>query len=411
MAEDMVRSHHVKLRKENEGLAEEIAPGELNQAIQVPHLECSPVSEHPPKTAPSVRLGFLVLDGQHENSISGFGHPLCSSDLRPLERGEGLRLTGESLSHRTVRRNRPVTTGIRAQILLNLGKRLESRCRSSRQLAAVEENAMASQYNLRGPKSKEPARPEETSLTHDQGNLEETVNRLVADVATHEEALGFAAETFEGFKEEMKLMQEQIAESVAMNRSLSDLRTNRVDVQHPVKYSGSWDAKAIDNFLFQVDYYLHLHNVVEEDLKIKTATMLLEGDVVAWWRRKMLDIENGDFTISTFDDFRKQLKGYFMPVDAERHAYQLVANLKQIGALRDYIRAYQKVMLDMPMMPEKDKLHWFIIGLRSWAQADVERLNPETLEQAHVAIEHLSDTQLKSYTDTFKSTKKSDHGG
>uniref|UniRef100_A0A5K0WII9 Ty3 transposon capsid-like protein domain-containing protein n=1 Tax=Nymphaea colorata TaxID=210225 RepID=A0A5K0WII9_9MAGN len=200
-----------------------------------------------------------------------------------------------------------------------------------------------------------------------------------------------------------------MAELVAINRSLSDLvktlqdevaglwasnqrllrtnsasssqeRTSRIDVQRSAKYSGSRDPRAIGNFLFQVDYYLDLQNVVEEDLRIKTAAMLLEGDVVAWWRRKMLDIENGDYMIRTFDDFRKQLKGYFMSVDAERHAYQLVANLKQTGALRDYIRAYQKVMLDVPMMPEKDKLHWFIIGLQFWAQADVERSNPETLE-------------------------------
>nr|VVV76546.1 unnamed protein product [Nymphaea colorata] len=62
-------------------------------------------------------------------------------------------------------------------------------------------------------------------------------------------------------------------------------------------------------------------------------------------------------------------------------------------------------------MLEKDKLHWFIIWLQSWAQVDVERTNPETLEQAYVAAERLADTQCKSYTDTFKSVKKSDHGG
>uniref|UniRef100_A0A5K0VLI5 Ty3 transposon capsid-like protein domain-containing protein n=1 Tax=Nymphaea colorata TaxID=210225 RepID=A0A5K0VLI5_9MAGN len=238
----------------------------------------------------------------------------------------------------------------------------------------------------------------------------------------------------------MKLMREQMVESMAMNRSLSDLvkilqdevaglrasnqrllytnsasssqeRTSRVDVQRPVKYSGSRDVRAIDNFLFQVDYYLDLQNVIEEDLKIKTTAMLLEGDAVAWWMRKMLDIENGDCTITTFDDFHKQLKGYFMSVDAERHAYRLVANLKQTDALRDYIQAYQMVMLDVPMMPEKDKLHWFIIGLQSWAQTDVERSNPETLEQAYVTAERLADTQHKSYIDTFKAMKKSDHGG
>ncbi|KAF3781173.1 hypothetical protein EJ110_NYTH34457 [Nymphaea thermarum] len=307
---------------------------------------------------------------------------------------------------------------------------------------------MASSYNLQGAKGKEPARPDEaspgrqgeTSPDSGQGNLEDTVNRLVVDVATYEKALSFAAETFEGFKEEMKLMREQMAESVAVNRSLSDLvktlqdevaelrasnqrllrtssssssheRTSRVDVQRPAKYSGSRDARVIDNCLFQVDYYLDLQNVVEEDLRIKTTTMLLEGDVVAWWRRKMFDVENGDCMIATFDDFRKQLKGYFMPVDAERQTYRMGVNLRQTGSLREYVRAYQELMLDVPKMPKKDKLNWFITGLQSWAQADVERSDPKTLEQAYVAVERLADTQRKSYTETFKSTRKSDHNG
>ncbi|KAF3783000.1 hypothetical protein EJ110_NYTH18306 [Nymphaea thermarum] len=223
----------------------------------------------------------------------------------------------------------------------------------------------------------------------------------------------------------MKLMREQMAKSVAVNRSLSDLmktlqdevaelrasnqrllrtssssssheRTSRVDVQRPAKYSGSREERVIDNILFQVDYYLDLQNVVEEDLKIKTAVMLLEGDVVAWWRRKMFDVDNGDSTIATFDNFRKQLKGYFMPVDAERQTYRMVANLRQTGFLREYVKAYQKLMLD---------------GSNLGPQADVERSDSKTLEQAYVAAERLADTQRKSYTETFKSTRESDHNG
>ncbi|KAF3794876.1 hypothetical protein EJ110_NYTH06453 [Nymphaea thermarum] len=293
-----------------------------------------------------------------------------------------------------------------------MGKRSGSRCRALRRLAAVEESAMASGYNLRSASGKEPAHPEEmspgrqreTSPHRDQGNLEEMVNRLVADVATHEEALDSAAGVFQGFKEELKLMREQMADS-------SQERTSRVDVQRPAKYNGSRDARAIDNFLFQVDYYLDLQNVAEEDLKIKTAAMLLEGDVVAWWRRKIFDVENGHCTIQTFDDFRRELKGYFMPVDAERQTYRMVANLRQTGSLREYIRAYQKLMLDVPKMPENDKLNWFIIGLQPWAQADVERSDPKTLEQAYVAAERLADTQRRSYTEIFKPTRESDHSG
>ncbi|KAF3778942.1 hypothetical protein EJ110_NYTH42526 [Nymphaea thermarum] len=362
-------------------------------------------------------------------------------DLQPCALGKSIKLLAAS-------NLRPHAKQRKAQIQVNLEKRSGSRCRALRRLAAIEESAMASGYNLRSASGKEPAHPEEmspgrqreTSPNRGQGNLEETVNRLVADVATHEEALDSAAGVFQGFKEELKLMQEQMAESVATSRSLSDLlkalqeevaelrasnqrllrtssasssqeRTSRVDVQRPAKYNGSRDARAIDNFLFQVDYYLDLQNVVEEDLKVKTAAMLLEGDAVAWWRRKIFDVENGHCTIQTFDDFRRELKGYFMPVDAERQTYRMVANLRQTGSLREYLRAYQKLMLDVPKMPEKDKLNWFIIGLQPWAQADVERSDPKTLEQAYVAAERLADTQRRSYTEIFKPTRESDHSG
>ncbi|KAF3783021.1 hypothetical protein EJ110_NYTH18382 [Nymphaea thermarum] len=184
----------------------------------------------------------------------------------------------------------------------------------------------------------------------------------------------------------VKALHDEVAELRASNQRLlstssansSQERTSRVDVQPSAKYNGSRDARAIDNFLFQVDYYLDLQNVVEENLKIKTTAMLLEGDVVAWWRRKIFYVENGHCTIQTFDDFRRELKGYFMLVDAERQTYRMVANLRQTG-------------------------------LQPWAQADMERSNPKTLKQAYVAAERLADTQRISYTETFKSTREFDH--
>ncbi|KAF3787939.1 Neutral ceramidase [Nymphaea thermarum] len=184
----------------------------------------------------SRRVSTMLPDQQEDTGLPcDFNHSTCNGKNELCYGGgPGRRLAAywrELGRAARVEGSRPVTAGIRAQIQVNLGKRSGSRCRALRRLAAVEESAMASGYNLRSASGKEPAHPEEmssgrqreTSPNRDQGNLEETVNRLVADVATHEEALGFAAETFEGFKEELKLMREQMAESVATSRSLSDL--------------------------------------------------------------------------------------------------------------------------------------------------------------------------------------------
>ncbi|KAF3781161.1 hypothetical protein EJ110_NYTH37170 [Nymphaea thermarum] len=184
-----------------------------------------------------------------------------------------------------------------------------------------------------------------------------------------------------------------------------------VDVQRPAKYKGTRDSREIDNFLFQVEYYLDLQGIVGDDLQINTAAMLLEGDVVAWWRRKMLDIQKEICTIDTFDDFQRELRTYFMPPNTTRHAYRMVGELKHTGSLRDYVRAYQRLMLDVPDMQEQDKLNWFILGLQSWAQSEVKMSNPKTLEDAYVVAERLTYTQRKSYTNAFKPSKKPDHGG
>uniref|UniRef100_A0A5K1AML1 Retrotransposon gag domain-containing protein n=1 Tax=Nymphaea colorata TaxID=210225 RepID=A0A5K1AML1_9MAGN len=89
----------------------------------------------------------------------------------------------------------------------------------------------------------------------------------------------------------------------------------------------------------------------------------------------------------------------------------MVGELKHTGSLRDYMRAYQRLMLDVPDMQEQDKLNWFILGLQSWAKSEVERSNLETLEDAYVVAERLADTQRKNYTNAFKPSKKPDHEG
>ncbi|KAF3771604.1 hypothetical protein EJ110_NYTH60042 [Nymphaea thermarum] len=214
-------------------------------------------------------------------------------------------------------------------------------------------------------------------------------------------------------------LQTEVKELQIKNRTLQrqisvgggDDRPARVDVQRPSKYKGTRDSREIDNFLFQVEYYLDLQGIVGDDLQIKTTAMLLEGDAVAWWRRKRLDIQKGICTIDTFGDFQRELKTYFMPPNAMRHAYRMVGELKHTRSLRDYVWAYQRLMLDVPDMQEQDKLNWFILGLQSWAQSEVERSNPGTLEDAYVVAERLADTQRKSYTNAFKPSKKPDHGG
>ncbi|KAF3776081.1 hypothetical protein EJ110_NYTH49117 [Nymphaea thermarum] len=108
----------------------------------------------------------------------------------------------------------------------------------------------------------------------------------------------------------------------------------------------------------------------------------------------------------TVTALQRELRTYFMPPNATRHAYRMVGELKHTRSLRDYVRAYQRLMLDLADMQKQDKQNWFILGLQSWAQSKVEK----TLEDAYVVAKHLADTQRKNYTNAFKPAKKPEHG-
>jgi hypothetical protein len=100
-----------------------------------------------------------------------------------------------------------------------------------------------------------------------------------------------------------------------------------------------------------------------------------------------------------------------MPQNVQRQAYRMVSELKHTRALIDYIRTFQKLMLDVPNMSDENRLNWFIVGLQPWAQSEVERSNPETLEEAYMTTERLVDTPRKTFTPSTKARKKSDHRG
>lgn len=47
--------------------------------------------------------------------------------------------------------------------------------------------------------------------------------------------------------------------------------------------------------------------------------------------------------------------------------------LKHTGTVRDYIKDFTSLMLDIPEMAEDNKLFNFLTGLQKWAQIEVRR--------------------------------------
>ncbi|KAL0317364.1 UNVERIFIED_CONTAM: hypothetical protein Sangu_2150700 [Sesamum angustifolium] len=78
------------------------------------------------------------------------------------------------------------------------------------------------------------------------------------------------------------------------------------------------------------------------------------------------------------------------------------------GTVRDYVKEFGSLMLDVRDMSEEDKLFNFLPGLQTWAQTELRHQVVKNLPSAIAAIDRLVDFRVTSSSDLEK--KKKDSG-
>uniref|UniRef100_A0A803LR51 Retrotransposon gag domain-containing protein n=1 Tax=Chenopodium quinoa TaxID=63459 RepID=A0A803LR51_CHEQI len=171
----------------------------------------------------------------------------------------------------------------------------------------------------------------------------------------------------------------------------------KVEIPKPPKYHGKRDAREIDNFLWSIERYFEAVHLEEDASKINVVTMYLGDDAILWWRRREQDIKNGSCSIRTWDQFKEDFKKQFRPHDAAKVSMMKLRELKHSSTIKEYIKQFTTLVLEIDNLPEPAQLLYFIGGLERWAQQEVERRNVQTLAEAIAAAESLVD-----YRDTRK---------
>ena len=161
----------------------------------------------------------------------------------------------------------------------------------------------------------------------------------------------------------------------------------RVKVPEPRPYGGARDAKDLANFLFDMEHYFRAVRVESEDGKVAMATMYLSADAKVWWRTKYDDIQNGRCTITTWEDLKRELKTQFLPENVAYIARRHLRELKHTGTIREYVKKFSGLMLDIKDMSEVDKLFAFLEGLKPWAKKELKRQRVADLATAQAAAE------------------------
>ncbi|KAF3658670.1 putative RNA-binding protein 8A-like [Capsicum annuum] len=126
--------------------------------------------------------------------------------------------------------------------------------------------------------------------------------------------------------------------------------------------------------------------------KLNITTMYLTGDTKSWWRIRNADDESaGCPKIDTWKKLKNEMRDQFLSSNASWIARDKLKRLRQHGTIREYIKEFTSLMLDIQNMSDEDKLHNFISGMQAWAQNELRRQNVKDLPSAIAVVESLVD--------------------
>ncbi|XP_077217959.1 uncharacterized protein LOC143852459 [Tasmannia lanceolata] len=176
-------------------------------------------------------------------------------------------------------------------------------------------------------------------------------------------------------------------------------------VPQPKCFIGARDAKELQNFLFDMEQFFRAMRL-DEDAKVITASIwqYLSDDAKLWWQTRYEDIEAGRCTINSWEDLKRELKTQFMLENVEFLARKNLRRLQQTGTIRDYVKQFSALMLDIKSMSEQNKLFQFLEGLKPWAQTELQRRGVQNLVEAMTAAEKLFDRVADDATNKRKET-------
>ena len=75
---------------------------------------------------------------------------------------------------------------------------------------------------------------------------------------------------------------------------------------------------------------------------------------------------------TSFEDFECMFLEHYSPQDDANIARDKLRELKQRGAVQDYIAAFDNIIVSLPELPEADQVHAFVYGLKPYIRKFVK---------------------------------------
>ncbi|KAL0393058.1 UNVERIFIED_CONTAM: hypothetical protein Sradi_2528600 [Sesamum radiatum] len=182
---------------------------------------------------------------------------------------------------------------------------------------------------------------------------------------------------------------------------------SKVKVPDPKPFGSARSVKELENFQWDMETYFQAARIPEAE-KVSVTSMYLTGDVELWWRTRLSDDASANRDkIETWDVLKKKLKDQFLPCNTSWLARESLWKLKHANTVRDYVKEFSYLILDVRDMFEEDKLFNFLSRLQTWAQVKLRHQGVKDLLSAIVVADRLVDFRVANSSDPEKKKKES----
>ncbi|MFQ6670794.1 hypothetical protein Gotur_035563 [Gossypium turneri] len=134
-----------------------------------------------------------------------------------------------------------------------------------------------------------------------------------------------------------------------------------------------------------MENYFSAKGIVDDAVKVNTASMFLTDIALLWWRGRTK--RQGE--IMTWQEFQCELKGQFYPEFTEEEARTKLQGITQRGTVGEYVREFKELMLQVSDVTEEEALLAFQNSLKSWVRQEVEQRCVQKLSEAMTVVESM----------------------
>jgi hypothetical protein len=156
--------------------------------------------------------------------------------------------------------------------------------------------------------------------------------------------------------------------------------------------NGDANLENLNNWIQHVEVYCHVQKIDEEGVKVKLASLQLEGTTLVWWESKIQDKSKCYNIPSSRSESNSAIRKQFYPLGYLHKAMMECQTLRQSKGqtIQSFTEEFRKKSLSLNIpLDSYETLMKYIGALHSYIRHTLLLCNPTSLDEVFVQATHL----------------------